>query len=299
MATTTPNLNADTPAGANAMAEAISYYLNLRLMAKAHNTEVKIPLQVAQIIEFASELPPPELVSWGALASGNIPKDAKKSKKSKPKATTATGAGDEEGHEGGEGTAKKTRGKWTDEHKAELVRMVEDESFREAQLGTDANFGGHPNYGVLAKRYGFSTAAPIKRMYTTLTGKEAPGAKPKAAAKREVEVEGDKAEVGQGGGATKPAPKKAKTEPKKAAGGAAKDNDNTFEGKELPKGWNTEAASKLVKLVENEDFRKSLTGKRSLKWSRIVECFSAQINGLSKKDCKRLYTTLTGKETED
>lgn len=260
-------LNADTVAGVTAICENVSYYLNLRLSAKSQNVEVTVPAAVHQIVELASALPRPDVYGWAALAVGKMPKDVK-TKTARP--------------EGESGDAKpRTRGKWTEANKEELKRIVDDEAFRTETLGADGTHNGNVNWAALARRYGFSGPAPIHRQYKAMTGRDPPGVKPKPTKEGE---EGAAAAAAAG----EPPAKKPKTEapaavaPRPPAAPAASD------------GWSADACSTLIKLVDDESFRKAKTGKRHMKWSRVADCL-----GKNKKECKKKYTALTGKDAEE
>lgn len=252
------NVDPTTVAGIANISERISYYLNLQLAAKAHGVEVRVPAALQQIVTLAANLPAPEGSSWAALAVGKLPVKAKSKKP----------AGGENGDSG-----SKVRGKWDDDSKAELVRLVDDEDFREEVLGKEGTRQGHVNWAALARRYGFSGNQPIHRQYKLMTGKEPPG----VAAKRE---------AGEGEG---PAAKK----PKKDGDGAGPSGASA-EGVVSADGWTKVESDKLVKLVEDEGYRKLETGKRHLKWSRVAE-----VLGKGKKECKKKYVALTGKEIDD
>jgi hypothetical protein len=247
-------VDVNTPSGITAIAESVTYYLNLRLSAKEHQADVAIPAAVEQIVELASGLPLPSTQNWATLAVGKLPKEAK-AKASKPE---------------GEG-AGRSRGKWTDASKEELVKMVEDASFRTEILGNDGTHNGHPNWSALARRYGFSGVAPVHRQYQAITNKDPPGIKAKPAR-----------EGGEGEG--EPAAKKAKKETNGAGTSAA------AAAVESADGWTKEHGDMLVKLVEDSAYRKAQTGKKKLKWSKIAENV-----GKHKKECKKKYTAITGK----
>ena len=251
-------LNADTPAGVAAISSTIGYYLNLRLLSKTQGVDVVMPAAMDQIVQLACTLPPAEGASWAYLAVGKVPT------KGKAKAKKAAPAGD------GEDGKQRSRGQWTEANKAEMVRLVEDVTFREDTLDKDATHQGHVNWAALARRYGFSGTGPIHRMYTAMTGKDPPGV-----VKRK--------EAGEG---SEPAPKKAKSEaaPKAAAAPAMPSAD----------GWTPVQCSELVKLVEDEAHRKRVTGKRHLKWSRVADALAK-----GKKESKKKYTAITGKEVDD
>jgi hypothetical protein len=257
--TSTEGADVNTASGILAIAESVTYYLNLRLSAKERHVDVAIPAAVEQIVELASGLPLPNTQNWASLAVGKMPKEAK-AKAVKPE---------------GEGGGSRSRGKWTDENKAELVKMVEDATFRTEILGSDGTHNGFPNWSALARRYGFSGVAPVHRQYQAITNKDPPGIKAKPAR-----------EAGEGG---EPAAKKAKKETNgagtsKAAAAAAPSED----------GWTKEACDILVKLVEDAAYRKVQTGKKKLKWSKIAENI-----GKHKKESKKKYTQLTGKEAPE
>ena len=59
-------------------------------------------------------------------------------------------------------------------------------------------------------------------------------------------------------------------------------------------GWTNEECEILVKLVEDATFRKAQTGKKKLKWSKIADNI-----GKHKKESKKKYTLLTGKEAPE
>jgi hypothetical protein len=255
----TEGVDANTPAGIMAIAETVTYYLNLRLSAKERHVEVAVPAAVDQIVELASGLPLPSTQNWASLAVGKMPKEAK-AKAVKP-----------------EGEGSRSRGKWTDATKEELVKMVEDDDFRTEMLGADATHNGHPNWSALARRYGFSGVAPVHRQYQAITNKDPPGIKAKTAR-----------EAGEGG---EPAAKKAKKEsngagPSKSAAAAT--------ATATADGWTSEECEILVKLVEDATFRKAQTGKKKLKWSKIADNI-----GKHKKESKKKYTLLTGKEAPE
>ena len=250
----------NTPSGITAIAESVSYYLNLRLSAKEHHLEVSIPAAVEQIVDLANGLPLPSTQNWASLAIGKMPKEAK-AKAAKPE---------------GEGGAR-ARGKWTDAHKEELVKMVEDATFRTEILGSDGTHNGFPNWSALARRYGFSGVAPIHRQYQASTGKDPPGIKPKPA--RPAGEEGE------------PAAKKPKKETNGAGTSAAAAAATDAPASD---GWTKEHCDRLVKLVEDSSYRKAMTGKKKLKWSKIAENV-----GKHKKECKKKYTAITGKEAPE
>lgn len=251
----------NTPSGIVAIAESVTYYLNLRLSAKEAHVDVVIPAAVEQIVELASSLPLPSTQNWASLAVGKMPKEAK-AKAAKPE---------------GEGGAARSRGKWTDANKEELVKMVEDASFRTEILGSDGTHNGFPNWSALARRYGFSGVAPVYRQYQAITNKDPPGIKAKPAK-----------EGGEGG---EPAAKKAKKE----TNGAGTSNIAAAVAVDVAAdGWTKEACDLLVKLVEDAAYRKAQTGKKKLKWSKIAENI-----GKHKKESKKKYTQITGKEAPE
>ena len=256
-------LNPDTVSGVTSICENVAYYLNLRLSAKTQNVEVSLPPAVQQIVELATTLPRTDVHAWAALAVGKMPKDIK-SKATKPEAA-----------DGGDGKPR-ARGKWTETNKKELVQMVEDETFRNEALGADGTHNDHVNWAALARRYGFSGPAPVHRQYQAITGKDPPGVK---LTKPKTTKDGEE-------GPSEPAAKKPRVEqPVVAAAPAAP---------AAADGWSPESLSKLIKLVEDESYRKQQTGKRHLKWSRVADCLTK-----NKKECKKKYTALTGKEVEE
>jgi len=259
----TEGADASTPSGITAIAESLTYYLNLRLSAKEANIDVAIPAAVEQIVELANSLPLPSTQNWASLAVGKMPKEAK-AKAAKPE---------------GEAGAVRSRGKWSEASKEELVKMVEDESFRTEILGSDGTRNGFPNWSALARRYGFSGVAPIHRQYQAITNKDPPGVKAKPA------------KEGSGEGA-EPAAKRAKKETNGA--GTSKDAAAATAADVAVDGWTKEACDMLVKLVEDAAYRKAQTGKKKLKWSKIAENI-----GKHKKDSKKKYTQITGKEAPE
>lgn len=242
----------NTVSGITSLCETISYYFNLRLSAKSRGLQIPLPAAVGQIAELASNLKPPTTSDWGALAVGKLPSKTKIAKQS----LTENG-----------GENKKSRGKWTEAGKEEMVKLVDDPEFREQVLGERGTRLGHVNWSMLAERYNFSGVAPIYRQYKESTGRDPPGVK----LKREKEEGFDQPE------SKKP---KSKEQPKKAEK-ETKTQD----------GWTKSECDQLVKLVENEGYRKNVTGKRHLKWSRIAEALKKE-----KKECKHKYTAVTGKE---
>lgn len=163
----------------------------------------------------------------------------------------------------GEGTSQRAE-KLNDEQKQELVRLVEDEAYRSEVLGKEGTHQGHVNWTGLARRYGFATPAPIHRQYQNITGKDPPGV-----TKREKKEGGE------------PSPKKQKVEDHPAP--AARTD-----------GWTKAMCDELVKLIEDEDYRKIKTGKKHLKWSRVADNLDK-----GKKECKSKYTEITGKTLDD
>ena len=270
----------DTVTGVTTLSETLAYYLNLRLSAKSQHMDVTIPEAVEQIIHLASGLPRPDTTKWAALAVGKMPKDVK-AKAHKPDAE--------------DGDSKpRNRGKWTEEHKAELVRLVEDEAFRTETLGADGTHNGNVNWSALARRYGFSGINPIHRQYQATTGKDPPGIKSKSVLK----TSAPQTTTAAGGedAAEQPPAKKAKKEV--AASGkaatAAKATTTTAATTTSADGWTTAQCDELIKLVEDEDFRKQRTGKRRLKWTRLVDHL-----GKDKHALKVKYAALTGRNVDD
>ncbi len=93
-----------------------------------------------------------------------------------------------------------------------------------------------------------------------------------------------------GGGGGGPAPTK---KGKKTSTGAG--TSKSAAAAVLPgDGWTKEAGDTLVRLVEDAAWRQTQTGKRKLKWSRVSENL-----GKDKKECRRKYTRLTGKEAPE
>ena len=187
-------------------------------------------------------------------------------------------AGAPSGEEGGEEGHKRARGAWTDTSRAELVKLADDAAYREATLGKEGNRAGLPNWAAMARHLGFSGTAPLLRQYKATTGKEPPHA---VRAKKE---------AGDAEGGAPPA-KKAKTADGAAPSAAAA---SAGAGPSSEGGWTPADVAKLVKLVEDEVYRKEVTGKRHLKWSRVA---AALVKG--KKESKKKYTAETGKTVED
>jgi hypothetical protein len=246
----------DAVAEATELCETISYYLQLRSAAQLHHSSIKIPAEVEQIAQQIQTLPKPENQQWAVLASGKLPKG-----KAKAAAT------DENGD-----AAPRTRGKWTEDHKKEMVLLIEDPAERAKTLG-DEDRPGTINWAALARRYGFSGPEPIRRMYHQMTGKDAPGTKKKEAPEGE------------------PPAKKTKTE-----AAATKASAHTTSGAAATSdGWTKAQCDDLIKLVEDEKYRKQQTSKSKFKWSRVAKYLQKE----HKKDCKRKYTELTGKTKDE
>lgn len=248
----------NTVSGITALCETISYYFNLRLTAKSRALEIPLPVAVGQIAELASSLKPPTTSDWAALAVGKLPP------KTKIKQSSENG-----------GDNKKSRGKWTEAGKEEMVKLVDDSEFRMQVLGERGTRLGHVNWSMLAERYNFSGVAPIYRQYKESTGRDPPGVK----LKREKEEEKETGKAG--GAAAEPESKRVKGKEVKQKAPETGQHD----------GWKKSECDELIKLVENESYRKNVTGKRHLKWSRIAEALKKE-----KKECKRKYTAVTGKE---
>lgn len=219
------------------LCDTVTYFMHLKMAAMDKNANFRVPAGVDKIIELAKQLPVPRPEEWGSLAVGRI------STKRKYKASTA-----------GEDFKSKTRAKWSDEAKKELVELVDNEEKRKEKLGDKANHAGHINWTALARRYGFAGAGPLYRQYELMTGKTPPGIRPK--------MEGQKPML----------------EPEDASSLA----------------WTAEKCDHLMRLVENEQYRKDTFGKKSLKWHKIGDFL-----GFSKKDCKKKYSDLTGKTLDD
>lgn len=246
-------VDSDTAGGVNTICETISYYLNLRLNAIALGMDVVLPPAVEQIVELATSLPAPATASWAALATGKLPA------KTKPKPQIENGEG------------KRARGKWTEAGKEEMIKLVDDPVFRRMILGDRGTHQGHVNWSALADRYKFSGTGPIQRQYKEITGRDPPGAKPR----KEKEAEEEEKVV-----EPSPPPKKLKTEEPNPEEASAD-------------GWTATQSRELVKLVEDEEYRKDVTGKQHLKWSRIAEALAK-----GKKECKKKYEEVTGKKVE-
>lgn len=219
------------------LCDTITYFLHLKMATLDKNTNFRVPGALEQIIKLAKQLPVPRPEEWGSLAVGRV------STKRRFKASGGNGAED---------YRPKTRAKWSNEAKKELVDLVENEGLRIAKLGEKANHAGHINWTALARRYGFAGANPVYRQYKELTGKEPPGMRPKDGSKPETSV----------------------SEPSDLS-------------------WTTDKCDQLMRLVEDDEYRKSIFGKKSLKWSKIGELL-----GFSKKECKQKYTDLTGKNPD-
>lgn len=161
---------------------------------------------------------------------------------------------------GGEGSSSsRQKWHWSEESKEEMVKLVDDASLREEVLGKDGTRNGIVNWALLANRYGYSTSDPLRKLYRQLTGKEAPGSRAKRGSTS----------------LNQPASKKAKS------------SANSH-------GWTSEQSKELIRLVEDESYRKKKTGKSKLKWSKILLYLGKE----SKRDCKRRYTQITGKILE-
>lgn len=229
------------------LSDTIVYYLNVKMAAMDKNANFRVPGAMEKIIELARTLPSPTPEEWGSLAVGRI------STKRKFKGASS-----------GDDNRSKTRAKWTEENKRELVELVDDEEKRKLILGDKANHAGHINWTALARRYGFAGAGPLYRQYQLMTGREPPGVKPK--------VEGRSSKLEE----------------------MIDDNGVPHVGPPMGTEWTQEKCDYLVKLVHDEDFRKAETGKKTLKWSRISETVR-----MPRKECKKKYTDLTGQPIHD
>lgn len=234
------------------ISQCIEYSLQLRLATLTQDTSLQAPPEIEQIVELAHALPKPDEAAWAALSLGKLPKA-----KTKLKGTNGNGSG-----------SVRNRGKWTEENKEEMVRLVENDSLRAERLGEEGTRNGIVNWSALAARYGFSTSDPIRRMYHQLTGKIPPGSRGKNRSAQADEPPAKKVKSGADGKAS-------------AALGKQATSD----------GWNAELGKELVRLVDDENYRKQKTGKSKLKWSRVLRYLGKE----SKKECKRKYVQLTGK----
>jgi hypothetical protein len=150
-----------TPVDLLNLVDTVSYFLHLKMASLDKKMNIRVPPGVDTIIEIARGLPAPRPEEWGSLAVGRI------SMKRKYKGPTSAGAE--------EGKASKRRATWTEESAKELVELVENDELRREKLGDDGSHAGNINWASLARRYGFSGAAPVYRKYEEMTGKKAPG----------------------------------------------------------------------------------------------------------------------------
>ncbi|KAL4443409.1 hypothetical protein ABPG75_011146 [Micractinium tetrahymenae] len=252
----------------------ICYHLTAHIKAVADGVPGAGTSDVAKVYQLAAALPAPTEAQWAALA-GHAPARA-----AKPAAAAAgTPAALAEGAERAPGK----RLKWTQQLEAELVQLVEDEEFRKEKLGKDAQRGGALNWAGVARHFGYNNGAAVKNKYNELKGipRESGGKKKKA--------EGE-AQDGE-----KPEAKKPKKEEGKPAAAAAAAAPAPAAGATPAAGdWSKKQGQELVKLVEDEEERKKALGKRRLRWKSIAKHFDKH-----KKDCRKQYTKLTGKEAPE
>lgn len=228
-----------------ALSDSLVYYLNLKMAAMDKKTNFRVPANVDKIIELARTLPLPTAEEWGSLAVGRI--------STKRKFKT--------GNQGEEARAK-TRAKWSEEAKKELVELVDNEEKRKAELGDKANHAGHINWTALARRYGFAGAGPLYRQYQILTGRDPPGVKHRLDLQKRDDSPDD---VG----------------------------NMLIPGLQVPAEWTPEKCDELMRLVTDTDYREQVFGKAKLKFSRIADRL-----GVSKKQAKEKYADLTGRGIE-
>ena len=108
----------------------LGYHLQARLLARAAGQPGKVPPAVEQIAALAAELPAHPLSAFGGLVKGKVPG------KKGPKAEANGGGSEDNGGGGGGGTGvKRPRAIWSDERQGELVRLVDDDEYRKAQMG--------------------------------------------------------------------------------------------------------------------------------------------------------------------
>lgn len=242
---------------ANATAS-LAYYLLLRVAGKQHDQEVDLPEELDSIAELLTKLPPAtELEPWAKLRSGKIAPE----KKAKDKKKTSS-------------VHKSTI--WTDVINNELIRLVEDEAYRQEKCHDDGTRLGQPNFAAIARFMAAnfdtkSAGGSIKSHYYKMKGIDPPATQKKRSA------------TGNGEDASA---KKQKS---------SDDSESTESEPSSSTGTMTEEQKQqLVKIVESEKDRRQILGKSKLKWSRVVDFFD--VKGMEKKELKKLYTEITGKQ---
>lgn len=250
--------------------DSVCYHLTAHLAAVATGASIGgLPPEVAQIYRLGSKLPKASGAKWMALVPGS----------QGPKAAAAAAAtGGLPLAEGAKVAGK--RMKWTTETESELLRLADDDSYREETLGKEGTRKGAINWAAVARHFGFSNGTHVKQKYSELKGIPVEKKEKKKKADGEGEEDG------------KPA-KKAKKEEQQEQPAAKPAAGGNEEGGPTPAGgeWSKQQGEELVRLVEHEEERKKLFGKRKLRWKRIAEHF-----GQKSKACKKHYSKLTSKE---
>lgn len=246
----------------------ICYHLTAFIKDVADGKPAASTSDVSKLYQLATALPAPTEAQWAELAGHAPPRPTKK-------AATPAGTPSAPLAEGAERAPGK-RLKWTQQLEEELIQLVEDEEFRKEKLGKDALRGGALNWAGVARHFGYNNGAVVKNKYNELKGAPREGG---AAKKKKAEGEdGDKPEAKK---AKKEEAKPAAAAPTPATGGAGGD-------------WTKKQGQDLVKLVEDEEERKKAFGKRKLRWKSIAKHFDKH-----RKDCRKQYTKLTGKEAPE
>eukprot|EP00887_Chlorella_sp_A99_P006081 scaffold22.g6081.t1 len=287
----------------------LNYWLNIYQRQQETGEHLKAPPELPKIVELMHRLPAADMNTWRSLGKGKVPKKAQQ--KGEP------------------------RSKWDEDKAAELVRLVDDEAYRTAQIGKNATRSGKCNWAAVSRHFGFVAPSTVQKKYNALKGiVEAPKEKKKRAAAEE--GEGVKARRLAGPQRTKPSPCDAPcaacarpacrrapaptpgsrppfspcSPPLQPASPAKKQKPAEAKSpvkKEkaaapaapvvtpvVASGWTAELSDKLVQLVDDKKYRKEATGHKKLKYKRI-----AKELGHDKKECKRQYKKVTGRDAPE
>lgn len=238
----------------------LNYWLNIYQRQQETGEHLKAPPELPKIVELMHRLPAADMNTWRSLGKGKVPKKAQQ--KGEP------------------------RSKWDEDKAAELVRLVDDEAYRTAQIGKNATRSGKCNWAAVSRHFGFVAPSTVQKKYNALKGiVEAPKEKKKRAAAEE----GEGVKPASPAKKQKPAEAKSPVKKEKAAAPAA-----PVVTPVVASGWTAELSDKLVQLVDDKKYRKEATGHKKLKYKRI-----AKELGHDKKECKRQYKKVTGRDAPE
>ncbi|KAL4858609.1 K(+) efflux antiporter 5 [Chlorella vulgaris] len=239
-------------------------HLVAQVNADGQGAALKSPPGVSEIFDLALKLPKVDAAQWAAIA------------KTKTGAALAPAAAGKE-----PGTRKRMQ--WTEELTRDLINIVDDDEYRTQHLGKEGTRGGHINWAAVGRHFGFSGSGSLKAKYAELKGLpvEEVGGKTKkdgAAPESEKPPKKAKKEAAAPAAAVPSSVQKAKpaAAPVAAAPVAAATPTDS---------WTKKQQQELVKLVESEETRKTMLGKKRLRWKRIAAHFDKHV-----KSCRKQYT---------